>query len=606
VTLPVGLVVLGLCWLAPRLDRLLPVPGKMYLSLTTDVGLPLGNFVEYSRWSTNSRIDLLPVSPQSRFMYALGENAPRDGIPEQKLILQDGWAGTLLVNFSDHPEGLALVRASMYSAALQLFEQPRVLVIGMGGGIDVWAAALRDARYVKAIELNQQIIDIHEKVAPHFSRKLLSDPRIEFVNAEGRSALMRERERYDVIQMTGIDTWTALTSGAYVLAENYLYTREAVGRMVDLLADGGVVQIIRFSDDMEALRLASNIHAALVERDVGSEFEGSVAVLRTKDRLAATLVKKGAFDPGELATLETFAREAGIGVLYLPSRRSPEIVERFIRSEDKAGFVERFPRDISPTTDDRPYFFNFWKWSNPLRSAGEFAQVSSVSQGNPAFIVGQLLFSAALSAGLILVPLAVLGRGSKGGAFRGRFLVYFAGLGLGFIAIEIALIQKLTLFLGHPLYSVTVTLAGMLVFTGLGSWGTGRLPAAHAWMPWLPVLLGALVGGFLALSPWVIEHAIASPLPLRVGLALAMIAPMALALGAPFAHGIAALTRLDPSAVPWAWAVNACCTVVGSIGTVVLSMNLGFSAVLVIAVAIYAVGFAAVRKPLQMVASGDA
>src|SRR5262249_44629193 len=157
---------------------------------------------------------------------------------------------------------------------------------------------------------------------------------------------------------------------------------------------------------------------------------------------------------------------------------------QFVRSPDKAAFIREFPRDVSPTTDDRPYFFNFSKWRNPLASARHIAEPTSVSQGNPLFILGQLALSTLFAMVFVVAPLFAFRRRRIERLHVGRLLVFFAGLGLGFIAIEIAAIQKLTLLLGQPLYSLTVTLFSVLFFAGLGSVLSARwfeTPGARPW-----------------------------------------------------------------------------------------------------------------------------
>jgi spermidine synthase len=484
----------------------------------------------------------------------------------------------------------------MYSAALQLKQQPRVLVIGAGGGVDVWAAFLRNPVSVRAIELNRQILDIQRHELPHYSRPLLEDPRIEFVHGEGRSELMRDSDRYDVIQMSGIDTWTALSSGAYVLAENYLYTREAFETLYRHLDLDGLLQIIRPAAEMETLRLLSNIHAALQSLGV-QDFERSVIVLRTSDGVAAVLVKRGIFSPAELDQMTRFAMRAEIERVYVPAEIQDGVIPAFVRSSNKEALIERFPRDISPTTDDRPYFFNFTKWKNPFSSVKYLPEPTNVSQGNPAFLLGQLVLSIVASAVLILLPLFLIHRQAANRAHFKTFLVYFMGLGIGFITIEISLMQKLTLFLGHPMYSITVTLFSILVFTGLGSLLSESFFRAGQVRIWpVPLVLVALLGSFLWLSPLLFREFIGEPIVGRAAIAVGLLAPIGLALGVPFAYGIRLVNRFNPTIIPWAWAVNACCTVIGSVATVILSMNFGFRFVMIAALVIYAAAFATLRR----------
>jgi hypothetical protein len=235
------------------------------------------------------------------------------------------------------------------------------------------------------------------------------------------------------------------------------------------------------------------------------------------------------------------------------------------------------------------------KWQHPLDSYSRLGDIPSASQGNPLFILIQLVFSIALSALLILWPVSRRTDFPKEGT--GRFLVYFASLGLGFVFIEVSVIQKLTLFLGQPVYSLTVTLLSLLVSTGLGSLLLGGRFAPGDRRVWaIPVGIAIYVAIFLGLSSFFVTHLIGAPLPVRILLTAVALAPMGFLLGVPFAHGLRVVNAYHPALTPWAWAINGCASVVGSIVTVIISMNFGFVAVLVVAAITYAVGFASLLR----------
>jgi hypothetical protein len=585
----------GGLWLLPQADERFPIRGKWLLDITDTVQARIDGRIQHSEWSATGRIDVIQVDPEQQFMFGRGARVWDLPLPDERYILQDGSAGTYIHDFTGNPGALDILRGTLYSAAVRVKHRPRVFVIGAGGGSDVWAARIHGASFVKAVELHRPILDVHFHVLPEFSRKLTEDPTIEWIHAEGRGALQRETELYDVIQMSGVDTWTSLTSGAYVLAENYLYTTEAIETMYRRLAPGGILQITRWAEDMESLRMISNVHAALGETNEG-RLEETIVCLRTHDRLMAFLVRKGPFPPEELEEVVRFAVESGVKIAYFPPRPTESIVDTFIREPNKAAFIDDFPRDISPTTDDRPYFFNFSRWDRPFRTAKHLWEPTITSQGNPLFILSQLAFSIVLAACLILLPLLLSRRRRIDGTHLWRVLLYFSGLGLGFIALELALIQKLNLFLGHPIYSITVTLFVMLVFTGLGSLFSERWFREYQPRAWIvPASITALMGLLLLASSALTSWFIALPIGARIVIASALLAPLGLVLGVPFAYGIRILNRLNPTLIPWAWAVNACLTVVGSILTVVLSMNFGFRSVCVFAVLVYWIAFAALR-----------
>jgi hypothetical protein len=275
-------------------------------------------------------------------------------------------------------------------------------------------------------------------------------------------------------------------------------------------------------------------------------------------------------------------------------------VESFLHSEHKQAFIEDFPRNISATSDDQPYFFNFTRWDKLFRSGLFIDETASVSQGNPLFILMQLAMSLVLSTLLILLPAYRL-RGLPGaGAGAGHYLLYFAGLGMGFILFEIAALQKLTLFLGHPTYSITVTLFSVLLFAGIGSLAFAHRLAVNDARCWIvPVAIAAGIGLLAVASPWLVGSLIGLALPLRVAISVLLLAPTGLLLGIPFAYGIRILDARSPGLIPWAWAINGCFSVIGSILTVVISMNFGFNVVLALSGAIYLGAFWALRAEVK-------
>ena len=242
-------------------------------------------------------------------------------------------------------------------------------------------------------------------------------------------------------------------------------------QMYDHLTDGGIIQITRMGANMERLRLLVNVQQAFTNMGLGDLADSVCVVTAQIDGLTSLMIKKGKFTESEVASIEAFTEKSGHGKLYLPLRTlDNNIIEQFIKLQDKQKFIDEFPRRITPTTDDQPYFFNFTRWdAAPAEGLKYIHEATEVSQGNPAFLWGQLAISSLFAFVLIVVPL-LFKRGAAKSAHAGRFLIYFIGIGVGFIFLEIALMQKLTLLLGQPLYSIVVTLFSILIFTGLGSW----------------------------------------------------------------------------------------------------------------------------------------
>ena len=191
----IGGVLLGLVGILilPRLDNWFPIPPKPRIEFAKEVNIELTKYNFYSRWSATSRVDLSIFGPEIKYIFGRGKNRLDDPLPEQRFILQDGSAGTFISNFSKNPEALKTLSRSIYGVASMLKKNPRVFIIGVGGGNDVWAAKANGAQYIKGIELNKQILDIHYGVASHFSKNIIEDPSIDLIHDEGRSALGCER-----------------------------------------------------------------------------------------------------------------------------------------------------------------------------------------------------------------------------------------------------------------------------------------------------------------------------------------------------------------------------------------------------------------------------
>jgi hypothetical protein len=330
--------------------------------------------------------------------------------------------------------------------------------------------------------------------------------------------------------------------------------------------------------------------------DLGvSDLEHSLILQSTSDHMIAVQVKKGKFTPEEEQSAARFAEQIGLTIEYLPSRPIKGWLDWFIRNDRKQELIDTFPRNISPTEDDQPYFFNFTRWQHPIDSLKHIDEVPVISQGNPFFLLTQLLVSILLSVALIVFPLVRRSELPKAGA--GRILVFFCALGVGYISIEIAVIQKLTLLLGQPVYSLTVTLFSLLLFTGLGSMQLARRVRPNSAAALLvPLLIAAYIGVINLGSPFLVSKLIASALPIRILASVLLLLPLGLLLGIPFAYGLRVTHAHEPRLTAWAWAVNGCLSVVGSISSVVISMNFGFSAVLWVAAFVYVAGFASLHS----------
>ena len=263
---------------------------------------------------------------------------------------------------------------------------------------------------------------------------------------------------------------------------------------------------------------------------------------------------------------------------HSPNSAPNGLIGEFVRTDNPGEFIDAFPRLITPTTDESPYFFQFTRWNKPTSAAESIREPTYISQGNPLWIAGLGVYAITLATALLFGPF-LLGRRPPSSPGLTR---YFAGLGMGYIMVELALMSQLTLLVGHPLRAFGVTLAGMLISSGIGSLQAHRFRSLR----WLPIVLVASVAMLQWIIPAVTDAARTWDVWTRCLAALVITTPAGFLLGLPFAHRI---DRIPADQIPWAWATNALFSVVGAITVIAVSMTLSFSAVLWGAVLIYAV-----------------
>jgi len=552
-----------------------------------------GDRVLFSKWNSFSRV---AVYDRAHGDWSL---SPRyAGTRGDSLFMDiDSAASTpILKGTAGRPDYL---RYELTALAYHLVERPRgfsALVIGPGGGRDLLSALAFGARQVDGVEINPIIArDVMLGRFRDYSGGVYADPKVTIHVDDGRSFVRRSSAQYDVIQASLVDTWAATAAGAYTLTENSLYTTEAFGEYIDHLSDTGYLTITRWVFD--GLRLVSLAQEACAAR--GLDASRHLAIVRF-DRVSTFLLKKTPFTDADARRLTSLAGDLGFSVLYVPgddrvhaeadpiemqrTGTSADDYRRLILAPDRQRFIDDYPLDIAPTTDDRPFYFH----TTRLRNQFDVAFGRSMLFGNGLSALMTLIgISALLVCVFIVGPLLLSGRPAPG---WGRWLIYFGALGAGFMLLEVALLQRFVLLLGHPVYSLTVTLFALLLGTGLGSFLSRRIrpdrvkPVARRML--LAVAGGALVSAVLL--PLVINVAIAWPLWARVIVAAVWLVPLGVLLGIPLPAGMRLVSAASPDIVPWGWGINGAFSVVGATVAVFVAMNWGFSSTLSIAALVYA------------------
>ncbi len=545
--------------------------------------------LEYTGWTPFSRIDVM-WQPGMKGQ-AWGLSGAYDGpLPEQKFITIDAAAMTAINNWRGSREELAWVNYLPSSLVYRLQEKPNVLIIGPGGGIDPLVAYYNQPTKVTAAEINPLIVDIMQNQYRDFSGGLYSDiPEIDVHVAEGRNFVARSQDIYDVIQFSQVDTWAAAAAGAYSLTENYLYTQDAFRDYLNHLSDHGMLSIGRwyFDPPGQPLRLVTIGAAALAEIGVTDPSQHFI-VVRAGDT-STVIMKKSPYAPEEIARIREITEPLYFQVLYAPDmldQQGNPFVD-FFNAEDKDAFYASYPLDVSPTNDDKPFFFEYYGWTN----------FGTFRSGKLTLMV-LLIQALILSAALIIWPLWRFRREGLSTKGTKRFLIYFLALGTGFIFIEIGLMQRLILFLGHPTFALSVVLFSLLIFSGIGSFLSSKLAPQgedpRKTLRWVIPALAALMVAYIFLLPSVLQWGLGWGAPARILFATALIAPLGLLMGMPFPLGFRLVSQVNQALTPWAWGVNGFASVVGSILSVMLAQTIGFSLVMALAVLIYLAGLAAI------------
>ncbi|MDD9990752.1 MAG: hypothetical protein OXP75_03040 [Rhodospirillales bacterium] len=545
-------------------------------------------------------------SPRVPFRHAPGLSLmAQAGPPAQIGLFTDGGAPSAITRAD---ADLRYLEAETAALPYHLVQHPRTLVLGAGGGAEVLRALRHGARTVDAVELNPDVLAIVRDVlaGPPGGAWEAGDVRTHV--ADARSFAARAAEHWDLIQIALVDSFSAAAAGVHALDESLLYTVEAFEIFLDRLAPGGVLAVTRWLKlpPRDSLRLLWTARRALEARGVADPASHLVMIRGWK----TTTLVIGARPFGEdtIAGLRRFAEDYAFDLVWHPgigegeANRHNRLAEpEFYRGAsailgpDPEGYAARYKFALTPATDDRPFFFHTLKWSTlpellALRAQGGLPLI----EWGFVILVATLVQALVAAALLILAPLLALRTPRTTEArppARWRVVLFFACLGLAFLFIEIAFMQRFAVFLGHPLYAIAVVLAGLLVFAGLGAGAIDWLARlAGRWPPLVIVAAGIIVvgGAYVGLLPYVFEAAQGWPTAARLAVALALLGPIGFFLGMPFPLGLKALGARAPALVPWAWGINACASVVSASLATFIALHVGFTPVLGCALVLYA------------------
>lgn len=540
--------------------------------------------LRYDVWNSFSYIRVTPPK-EGRFWHGGGDNYGKAPVPPNPgsflYLTMDTRASTPITRFDGNWDDVAWLSWDATNFAHALRDDGPVLVIGVGGGRDVVSALVpkRGQRQVVGVEINPTTLSVLTEREREFSGNLPGIPSVRLYNDEARSWVARSTEKFQVITIPLVDTSAASAAGAFALTENSLYTLEAFELFYDHLTDDGVLSISRWWNAGaigETHRMTAMAATALREKGVTDPRKNIVVARGTG--LTNMLLSKRALTAEDEARLEAACTKYGFEPILLPSRGEKNVVA----SVEDAAWAKRSELsyvDVSPATDDRPFFFHSYRMTNLFHPAN--VGVAAFDRDAMVILLALTMLVSLLAVGVIAVPFRIEQKRS-GMTLRREHasaMGFFAAIGLGFMLFESAQLQRLSIFLGYPIYALTVVLFGLLLSSSAGAFVAGRLFDRHGpravRMAALGLLVTIAVIGFATMP--VVRAFSAATTPVRIVAAAALVAPAGFCMGMLFPMGLRIVERIEGVSLPWCWAINGMASTCAAVYGITLSISYGFT-----------------------------
>jgi spermidine synthase len=539
--------------------------------------------VEFARWNAISRVEV---------------DRGNDG---SRVIVIDADANTYIMNADPKYWEGSVWQKNLMEAPPAVVNSLRphgdYAIIGPGGGVDVLRAVANGSPNVTGIEINPIIANtIMRGRYADFAQHLYERPEVHMHVGDGRSFIRNATAQYDVVQMTLVDTWASTAAGAFALSENSLYTTQAFREYFDHLKPDGMIAVTRweFRQSREALRVVSVAMEALHQLGV-ADTSGNFMVISqgelNEDGIpVAVLAKKSAFTPEEEEAVRQHLRDyPPLKLLYAPSEKGNNAFAQLIQSNDPEAFSATYSYNVTPVTDNAPFFFFTLKAGRLLRPHSSSSAMDwKVNLGVAVLGIVLILSLVAVLAFLVL-PLLLTG-GANRQTTPGLF--YFVAVGLGYILVEVTFIQRFVLFLGHPTYALTVVVFLMLLASGAGSLTSTKWlrDSARVWLPLTLIVVGLLL--YVGALPLILERLVGAAFAVKLVISAILLVPLGFAMGMPFPAGLRTLAAVTHegaggNSIEWAWAMNAASSVLGSVLAIVIAIQFGLNVTLTCGAAAY-------------------
>ena len=523
-------------------------------------------------------------------------------VPVQKGIFFNGNAMSPVTPFSGSVKEIQyLEQMASYLPFFIMDKDDRnnVLIIGSGGGESILKAVLAKFRQIDALEVNPRVISLMKNQFSAYAGHIYTQNHVTVHNREARSFIKQSSKRYDLIELSMIDAYNTAASGVYALNESYLYTLESIKEIFGRLTDTGIFSITRWvvTPARDNLKIFNMVIAALHQMGISSPGDHLVAI-RSLQTLTL-LVSRCPIQDGMIEKTKAFANERLFDLVYYPGisdsqvnhfirLKTPvyyEAIKKFLSGESK-DFLDAYDFDIRSATDNRPYFYNFFKPAliRTIKTYGA-SQIPFTEWGYLILLI-ILVPVIGLSSIFIIFPLVVADR--KATPLKKTIFIYFSLIAVGYFFIEMPLIQKMILFLGHPSYSLSVIIAGLLVFSGIGALFSERVFPENRRMLYSSVLIVFIAGSYLMIMDDIFSFFISCSVGQKIMITLIIIAPLGFFMGIPFPSGLSVLKEKDAFSLAWAWGINGFFSVISILLATVCAIIYGFKTVIIIAMVCYA------------------
>jgi SAM-dependent methyltransferase len=540
----------------------------------------------FERWNTYSRVRVKDIGEGTPFGWGFAR-PPQTKI-EQHFLDIDADAGTIITRHDGDFSKLSYLKDDVINAAYLVQQPTDVAVVGVGGGRDILSGLLFGARHVRGIEINPAIFEVLTDKFADYSGHLDRQPGVSLVNAEARSYINHSSDQYDLVQISLIDTWAATAAGGLTLTENRLYTVEAWGDFYRALKPGGLLSVSRWYDPDgyrgEFYRLVAIAASALQRQGVpAAELKRHLVALNV-DNIVTVITRPDAFTDAQWQGARERLSAQGFKIMMGPDIAFDEVTSTLMSGKADQAFFASLPENVAPSTDDNPFFFFTQRFSNFI-----VKPVATLTYNNVAISMTLLLLIVALGAcvSYIVAPFIRLAKRMPLSTLTPP-VMYFSAIGMGFMLIEISQMQRLMVFLGHPVYGLSVVLFTILIFSGIGSATVGALaPRPNAVIGRSVALLATLIVAGL-LTPLVTTWARSEATDVRILVSVLLLAPPAFCMGMMFPLGLS-IWRRHSELLPFFWSANGITSMLASVLGMALSIEFGIARTYALGVCLYVV-----------------